>query len=118
MLVLVPTREDVLAIRSIDEAFDLWTTKVTAREVALIRIAAAECLVDVRRHADEAADDESITLAEVMRVIRFSKPASKDVNALGSRQVGINFVGMISQQRRIRVKVSRDRRHYTVVHTI
>jgi hypothetical protein len=119
MLVFVPTRDDVLAIRSIDDAFDLWTSKVTRREVALIRIAAAEGLLEIRHHAHDAAEDESITIAAVVNVVRYGKPASKDVDAHGSRQVGINFEGKISAGHRIRVKVSWDRRHYTVtVHTI
>ena len=119
MLVFVPTREDVLAIRSLDEAFDLWTPKVTRREVALIRIAAAEGLLEIRRHAHDAAEDEAITIGEVVNVVRHGNPASKDVDARGSRQVGINFEGKASAGRRILVKVSWDRRHYTVtVHTI
>ncbi len=119
MLVFVPTREDVLAIRSIEDAFDLWTSKVTRREVALIRIAAAERLLEIRHHADDAAGDESIAIEAIVDVVRYGKPASKDVDAYGSRQVGINFEGKISAKRRIRVKVSWDRRHYTVtVHTI
>ena len=93
MLVYVPTREDVLAIRSLDEAFDLWTPRMTRREVALIRIAAAEGLLEIRHHAHDAAEDESIIIGEVVNVVRYGNPASKDVDAHGSRQVGINFEG-------------------------
>jgi hypothetical protein len=42
MLVLVPTREDVLAIQSIDQAFDLSTQRIQFWEVALIRVALAD----------------------------------------------------------------------------
>jgi hypothetical protein len=119
MLVFVPTRDDVLAIRSIEDAFDLWTPKVTRREVALIRIAAAEGLLEVSGHTRHAADDEFIAIAAVINVVRFGKPASKDVDPHGLREVGINFEGNIRSGRRIRVKVSWDRRHYTAtVHTI
>lgn len=119
MLVFVPTREDVLAIRSIDDAFDLWTSKVTRREVALIRIAAAEGLLEISGHTRRAANDEFIAIGAVINVVRFGQPASKDVDPHGSREVGINFEGNIRSGRRIRVKVSWDRRHYTAtVHTI
>ena len=60
MLVFVPTREDVLAIRSIEEAFDLTTTKVRRREVALARTACAERLIRFTEHALDAMADERI----------------------------------------------------------
>jgi len=115
----VPTREDVLAIRSIDQAFDLSTTTVRRAEVALIRVAEAEGLLEFPNHAAAAASDEGVTREQVMSAIRCGKAASKDIDPNGPRQVGINFERMISHRRRIRVKVSWERRHYTVtVHTI
>jgi hypothetical protein len=119
MLVLVPTREDVLAIRSIEDAFDVSTAAIRRREVALIRVAEAEGLLEYPHHAQEAADDDGLTEGEVMSAIRTGKAVSKDLNSDGGRQVGINFERTISGRRRIRVKVSWDRFHYTVtVHTI
>jgi hypothetical protein len=79
MLVLVPTREDVLAIRSIDEAFDLTTTKPQHWEVALIRTALAEGLFIFPQHAEDAADEEGIIEHDIQRVIRTGKAKSKDV---------------------------------------
>jgi len=119
MLVFVPTREDVLAIRSIEEAFDLWTKRVTRREVALIRVALAEGLVIITDHAKREAADEYIEESDLIRVIRTGRPASKDVDVAGSRQVGVNFEGTIERRRRIRVKIGWDRSHYTAtVHSI
>lgn len=115
----MPTRADVLAIRSIEEAFDLTTAKIRHAEVALVRVAEAEGLLEYPNHASAAASDEGITRKDVMSAIRLGKAVSKDVHRDGPRQVGINFERMISRGRRIRVKVSWERRHYTVtVHTI
>jgi hypothetical protein len=115
----VPTREDVLAIRSIDEAFDLSTATVMPWELALIRVAAQERLIDVRGHAFRAADRHAIQERDVLGAVRLGNPASKDIDLYGPRQVGINFERTLRDGRRIRVKVSWDRRHYTVtVHTI
>ncbi|MEA2690377.1 MAG: hypothetical protein QOD51_2984 [Candidatus Eremiobacteraeota bacterium] len=119
MLVLVPTREDVLAIQSIEDAFDLTTTKINGWEVALIRVAEAQGLLEFPGHAHAAASDEAITENDVMTAIRSGRAASKDIDLAGYRKVGINFERTIARRRRIRVKVSWDRRHYTVtVHTI
>jgi hypothetical protein len=119
MLVLVPTREEVLAIQSIDEAFDLHTTKINQWEVALIRVAEAEGLLVFGGHSRAAADEEGIAENQVMQTIRSGRATSKDVDPDGPRKVGINFERTIARKRRIRVKVSWDRRHYTVtVHTI
>lgn len=119
MLVLVPTREDVLAIQSIEDAFDLRTTTIMPKELALIRTAAAEGLLELRRHAYQAADDERVNESQVIAAVRFGQPKSKDIDPHGPRQVGINFERRIRDGQRIRVKVSWDRRHYTVtVHTI
>jgi hypothetical protein len=114
----VPTRADVLAIRSIEDAFDLSTTRIRRAEVALVRVAEAEGLLEYPNHASAAASEEGITRDEVMSSIRHGKAVSKDIDRDGPRQVGINFERMVSHGRRIRVKVSWERRHYTVtVHT-
>jgi hypothetical protein len=88
MLVFVPTREDVLAIQSIDEAFDLRTTQPQPWEVALIRTALAEGLLIIPRHAHDAANDEGISKRDVRRIIRTGKARSKDMDPYGPRQVG------------------------------
>lgn len=119
MLVLVLTREDVLAIRSVEDAFDLSTKLIRLRKVALIRVAEAEGLLEYPGHAQAAATDDGLTEEDVMSAIRSGRAASKDIDPNGQRQVGINFERTVSRRRRIRVKVSWDRRHYTVtVHTI
>jgi hypothetical protein len=110
----VPTREDVLAIRSIDDAFDLSTTKIKPREVALIRVALAEGLVQSTMHELHAADDELIAERAVDRVIAEGRAASKDVDPAGPRQIGINFEGRAGARRRIRVKVSWEDGYYVV----
>ena len=116
---LVPTREDVLAIRTIEEAFDLWTTAVTKREVALIRVAGHAGLLDFTEHASIAADDEMIPLAAVRRVIETARVRMKDVDPAGERSIGINFEGTLADRRRIRAKVSWDDGYLVVtVHTI
>lgn len=118
MLVLVPTREDVLAIRSIEEAFDLSTTKVRKREVALIRVAEAEGLIRLTDHAERACDDESVAEELVWEVVQRGKARSKDVDACGGRQIGLNFDGQ-ADRRRIRVKVSWQMRYFVAtVHTL
>ena len=115
----MPSREDVLAIRSIEEAFDLSTTTVMPRELGLIRVAAREGLLEIRRHASRAAADEDIPERDVVAAVRFGRPKRKDVDPVGLRQIGINFERTLRDGRRLRVKVSWDRRHYTVtVHTI
>ena len=89
------------------------------RELALIRIAAKEGLLDIRRHASYAADDDQISEREVVAAVRYGRTTSKDIDPFGHRQIGINFERALRDRRRIRVKVSWDRRHYTVtVHTI
>lgn len=115
----MPTRADVLALRSIEDAFDLTTTVIMPWELGLIRVAARERLVDITQHASLAAADEHIEEKEIIKTVRFGRAASKDVDLYGSRQVGINFERTVRDGRRIRVKVSWERRHYTVtVHTI
>ena len=109
----MPTREDVLAIRSIEEAFDLSTRRVTKRELALIRIASRGDLLEFTEHAAAEADDELVPHAAVWKVIERTKRTSKDLEPTAQRQVGINFERNIQPGRRIRVKVSWDRRHYT-----
>ncbi len=125
MLVLVPTREDVLAIQSIEDAFDLTTTKVKRWEVELIRIALAEGLVKSTLHELDAAEDDLVPEPAVDRVIASGDAVSKDVDAWGPRQIGINFEGEIRASRkirgprRIRVKVSWDDVYYIpTVHTV
>jgi hypothetical protein len=119
MLVLVPTREDVLAIRSIEEAFDLWTRKVTKREKDLIRIASASKLLRFTVHAAFEADDEMIPQSAILGVVERAKRSSKDLGDDGSRQVGINFEGAIPDKRRIRTKVAwQDGYLIVTVHTI
>jgi hypothetical protein len=115
----VPTREDVLAIRSIEEAFDLSTHKVRKREVALIRVAAAERLIRLTSHADDAMDDEAIAEEIVLQTILHGRARSKDIDARSGRQIGINFEGDGRSERRIRVKVSWAVRYFVAtVHTV
>ena len=115
----MPTREDVLAIRTIEEAFDLWTAAVTKREVALIHIAAQAGLLDFTEHASIAADDEMIPLGAVTRVIETARIRTKDVDPASERSIGINFEGTLPDRRRIRAKVSWDDGYLVVtVHTI
>jgi hypothetical protein len=115
----VPTREDVLRIRSIEEAFDLSTTTVRKREVALIRVAYDANLLDLTEHAIVEADDEMIPHASVRRVAGRGQAVSKDVDERSLRQIGINMEGDIPDRRRIRTKVSWEDGYYAVtVHTI
>ncbi len=114
----MPTREDVLAIRTVEEAFDLWTTRVTKRELALIRAASHANLPKFTEHAGVEADDEMIPSAAVWRVIEHARCRTKDTDPAGERSIGINFEGTIPDQRRIRAKVSWDRGYFIVtVHT-
>lgn len=118
MLVLVPTREDVLAVHSIDEAFDLWTRKPTRREVALIRTAEAEGMIWYTPHAADAADDESIPEEVVWHTVRRGDAKSKDVDDSAGRAIGINFESARIVQP-IRAKVSwRVRYFIATVHTV
>lgn len=118
MLVRVPTRDDVLAIRSIEEAFDLSTRKVRKREVALIRIAELEDLIRLTGHAEDAMDDEAIAGETVRFVIRRGTPKSKDVNETAGRQIGVNFEAA-EELRGIRVKVSWQMGYFiATVHTV
>jgi hypothetical protein len=118
MLVLVPTREDVLAIQSVEDAFDLRTTTIKPWEVALIRVALAEGLLESTLHALEAAEDELVPEAAVDRVIASGRAVSKDI-AAGPRQIGINFEGRIRGRRILRVKVSWEDCYYVpTVHTV
>jgi len=117
--VLVPTREDVLAIRTIEEAFDLWTTAVTKREVALIRVASRSGLLRFTPHAVFETDEEMIPPPVVWRVVEHARIRTKDIDPAGERSIGINFEGTIRDRRRIRAKVSWDRGYLIVtVHTI
>ena len=113
------TREDVLRIRSIEEAFDLSTTRVRKREVALIRVASREDLIELTVHAAEEADDEMIPHAAVWSVIEQTKLTSKDVDPSGERHIGVNFDGAIPDGRSIRAKITWDDGYLVVtVHTI
>lgn len=92
---------------------------IRRREVALIRVAEAEGLLEYPNHASAAAAEDGISREDVMRAVRLGRAASKDVDLDGAREVGINFERRMSHGRWIRVKVSWERRHYTVtVHTI
>jgi hypothetical protein len=95
MLVLVPTREDVLAIRSIEEAFDLSTTTVRKREVALIRAAYDGNLLVLSEHAMVEADDEMIGYDSARKVAGTGKASSKDISEYGTRRIGLNMEGAI-----------------------
>lgn len=115
----MPTRADVLAIRSIEEAFDLSTVAIRPSEVTLIRVALSEGLIVYTLHALDAQEDEMIPDGAVDRVIESGRPASKDIHPMGPRQQGINFEGRIRGPRTIRVKVSWDDCYYIpTVHTI
>ena len=119
IIVLVPTREDVLGIRSIDEAFDLSSRKVRKREVALIRVAVAERLIRLTDHADDAMFDEANSEETAWYVISRGRARSKDIDQCAGRQVGINFEADDGYQRRIRVKVSWAVRYFVAtVHTV
>jgi hypothetical protein len=115
----VPTREDVLRIRSIEEAFDLSTTKVRKREVALIRVAERERLIELTDHAEDAADDEGIDEADIWGAVRRGSAGSKDRDERRGRQIGVNFEADVRGPRRIRVKVSWNRQYFIpTVHTV
>ena len=115
----MPTREDVLAIRTIEEAFDLWTPRVTKRELALIRAASHAKLLEFTTHALIAAEDEMISYPAVRRVIEHARITTKDTDKAGDRAIGINFEGTIPDRRRIRVKVSWDCGYFIpTVHTL
>ncbi|MEA2688093.1 MAG: hypothetical protein QOD51_700 [Candidatus Eremiobacteraeota bacterium] len=114
----MPTREDVLAIRSIEEAFDLSTERVRKREVALIRVAEFEDLIRLTGHAEDAMDDEAIAEKTVRFVIRRGAPKSKDVDETAGRQIGVNFEAVV-ERRGIRVKVSWRMGYFVAtVHTL
>ncbi len=102
------SRDDVLAIARIDDAFDLQTSDIQPREIDLIRTALAEDLILMTLHAAYAADDESILQDEVWSVVGSGEPVSKDLDPYGSRQIGINFEGPTRDGRRISVKVGWD----------
>jgi hypothetical protein len=115
----VPTREDVLRIRSIEEAFDLSTTKVRKHEVALIRVAERERLIRLTEHAKEAAQDEGIAHEWIWRTIRHGKARSKDCHEDFGRQIGLNLEAEADGRRIIRVKVSWRARYFiATVHTV
>ena len=115
----MPTREDVLAIRSIEDAFDLSTTKVRRNEVALIRVALVEGMLRSTMHALYAAEDEQIPDDAIDDVIANGEAVSKDLRSDGVRQIGINFEGQADLRRRIRVKVSWEDGYYVVTtHTV
>ena len=115
----MPTREDVLAIRSIEEAFDLWTVRVTKREVALIRTAIIWNLLEFTEHAASEVDEEMIPPPAVLGVIERARVKTKDIDASGERAIGVNFEGTLPDRRRIRSKVSWDDGYLVVtVHTI
>jgi len=114
----VPTREDVLRISSVEEAFDLSTTKVRKREVALIRVAERERLIRLTEHAKEAAEDEGIARELIWRTIRCGRVRSKDSAEDDGRQIGLNFEAE-ADDRAIRVKVSWKARYFVpTVHTL
>ena len=115
----MPTREDVLAIRTIEEAFDLWTARVTKREVALIRAASSANLLKLTEHAAFETDEEMIPHPAVWQVIEHARVRSKDADPAGARSIGINFEATIPDRRRIRAKVSWDDGYLIVtVHTL
>ncbi|MDQ6943994.1 MAG: hypothetical protein M3169_15965 [Candidatus Eremiobacteraeota bacterium] len=114
----MPTREDVLAIQTIEEAFDLWTPAVTKRELMLIRVAARWNLLMFTLHAVNEADDELIPLTTIRHVVEHARITTKDIDSAGKRSIGINFEGTLPDRRRIRAKVSWERGYFIVtVHT-
>jgi hypothetical protein len=115
----VPTREDVLRISSVEEAFDLSTTKVRKREVALIRVAERERLIRLTEHARAAARDEAIDEEDIWSTIRRGAVGPKDCDGTNDRQIGINFESPRRSPRAIRAKVSWDLRYFVAtVHTL
>jgi hypothetical protein len=113
------TRAEVLALRTIYDAFSHAANEIQKREVDLIRKAAGEDLILMTWHAISAADDERIPQEDAWRVVRLGRAVSKDLDSDGPRQIGINFQGTISDGRTINVKVSWDDGYYVAtVHTL
>jgi hypothetical protein len=106
------SRDDVLAIERIEEAFDLFTSGVQVWEVDLIRTALTEGLIEMTLHAVYAADDDGILPDEVWPIIKTGEPVSKDIDPHGPRKIGINFESPLEDGRRICVKVSWENRYY------
>lgn len=116
----MPTREDVLAIRSIEDAFDFLTPRVTKREVALVRVALDEDLIAMTLHAYDALEDEMIPEEYACGTIRHGRARSKDRDAAAGRSVGLNFENTERLAvRPLRVKVSWEVEYFiATVHTL
>jgi hypothetical protein len=107
-------RTDPRNVTCLAEAFDLTTTEIRQWELALIWIAVSLGIVRFSRHAQQAAEDDSIPQPAIWRIINEGNPRSKDITSYGKRQVGINFEGKRRGGGWIRVKVSWQVR-YTIV---
>ena len=70
-------RDDVLALDSIEKAFDHAGPSISARELALIRVALAEDLILLTEHAIDEADDEGIPQGAIWSIIDRGAPVSK-----------------------------------------
>jgi hypothetical protein len=107
ILLIVLGRDDVLAIASIEAAFDHTNSRVSSREVDLVAAALAEDLILLTEHAIDEADDEGIPQAGIWAIVGRGTPVSKDLEPGDSeRQVGLNFEGRLADGRRASVKIS------------
>jgi hypothetical protein len=93
-------------VRSIEEAFDIATPAVLQWELELIWGAVELGVLVLSPHAERAAEDDSIPLPAIRRVIRDGVARSKDILPGRHRHVGINFEGKKRGGGWIRVKVS------------
>ncbi len=93
-------------VRSIEEAFDLTTTDVVQWELELIWRSVELGVLQLSPHARRAAEDDSIPIPAIWRIVREGPARLKDVLPDGQRHIGINFEGKRRGGGWLRVKVS------------
>jgi hypothetical protein len=94
--------------QSLEEAFDLSTPKVLDWEVELLRMALKERRIRFEVHSLDRLLERNISPQDVSNVLAYGQVVSKDMGGSGvfDRRPGINFEGLASGNRQVRVKVS------------
>ena len=94
--------------QSLEEAFDLTTSQVLDWEIQLIRRALQERRIRFEVHSLDKLLERNILPQDVSNVLANGQAVSKDIGGSGifDRRPGINFEGLASNNRQIRVKVS------------
>ncbi len=102
------------------EPFDFTTSQILDWELEMIQNALDKQEIEITQHAADAAEDDNLTLIQLLEAVLVGVPVNKDLpdNEL-QRLPGINFEHRTSDQRWYRIKVAWVEKYLIITaHTI